>query len=123
MPQAALLPVVLIVEDEPLLRLSAASMIEEAGFDTLAARSADEAIAFLETDARIGIVFADINLPGSMDGLRLAAVVRNRWPPVELLLTSGRIVVNSNDLPERGRFLPKPYSTVQLVQALQSFAA
>lgn len=123
MPQAALLPVVLIVEDEPLLRLSATSMIEEAGFDTLVARSADEAIAFLETDARIGIVFADINLPGSMDGLRLAAVVRNRWPPVELLLTSGRIVVNSNDLPERGRFLPKPYSTVQLVHALQSFAA
>jgi CheY-like chemotaxis protein len=114
---------VLIVEDEPLLRLSATSMIEEAGFDTLVARSADEAIAFLETDARIGIVFADINLPGSMDGLRLAAVVRNRWPPVELLLTSGRIVVNSNDLPERGRFLPKPYSTVHLVHALQSFAA
>ena len=122
MSQSEGLLVVLIVEDEPLLRLNAASMIEEAGFDTLEARSADEAIALLETDSRIGIVFADIDLPGSMDGLRLAVAVRDRWPPVELLLTSGHVVVNDDDLPDRGHFLPKPYSAAQLVHALQAFA-
>jgi CheY-like chemotaxis protein len=114
-------PVVLIVEDEPLLRLNAVSMIEAGGFDTLEARSTDEAIALLETDSRIRIVFADIYLPGSMDGLRLAAVVRERWPPVELVLTSGHVEVSADDLPDRGLFLSKPYSAGQLVNALQSF--
>lgn len=114
-------PVVLIVEDEPLLRLSAAAMIEEAGFDTLEAGSADEAIALLEADSRIGIVFADVDLPGSMDGLRLAAAIRDRWPPVELVLTSGHVQVSDVDLPERGLFLAKPYSAQQLVHAVESF--
>ena len=122
MPQFERLLVVLIVEDEPLLRLDAASTIEEAGFGTLEARSADEAIAFLETDDRIAIVFADIDLPGGMDGQHLAVVVRHRWPPVEVLLTSGYVMVGNDDLPERGRFLAKPYSAGQLIHVLQSFA-
>ena len=113
--------VVLVVEDEPLLRLNAVSMVEEAGFDAVEARSADEAIALLEADGRIRIVFADINLPGGMDGLRLASVVRERWPPVDLVLTSGQVEVTDGDIPARGRFLTKPYSARQLAGALQSF--
>lgn len=83
-------PVVLIVEDEPLLRMHAASLIEDAGFGTLEARSAEEAISLLETRLDIQIVFTDIDLPGEMDGLRLAAAIRDRWPPVELVLTWAR---------------------------------
>ena len=75
------LPLDLIVEYEFLLRMHAVSLLEEAGFDTLEAGSADEAIALLESRKDIRIVFTDINLPGSMDGLRLAHAIRHRWPP------------------------------------------
>lgn len=112
---------VLIVEDEPLIRLNAAALIEDAGYDTLQAASADEAIALLETDPRIRIVFTDIDLPGSMNGIRLAMVVRDRWPPVELILTSGHVHASSIDLPARSHFLRKPYSGGQLGRALDSF--
>jgi CheY-like chemotaxis protein len=99
---------VLIVEDEPLLRILAASILEEGGYETLGVASADEAIHLLETRSDIRVVFADINLPGSMDGLRLAHVVRGRWPPVELVLTSGHSKVRDEDLPERGLPTTRP---------------
>lgn len=115
-------PLVLVVEDEPLLRLHAVSLIEDAGFATCEAASADEAIALLESDGRIRIVFSDIDLPGTMDGLRLAAAIRERWPPVELILTSGHIVVAPADLPARGHFFSKPYDAATLVDTLNAFA-
>jgi CheY-like chemotaxis protein len=115
------LPLVLVVEDEPLLLMHAVSLLEEAGFDTLEASSADEAIALLETRNDIRIVFTDINLPGSMDGLRLAHAIRQRWPPVELLLTSGHTRVGDEDMPDRGLFLGKPYDGGELVRTLRSF--
>jgi CheY-like chemotaxis protein len=77
-------PVVLVVEDEYLIRVSAVQMIEEAGFELLAASDADEAIRILESRNDIRAVFTDVQMPGSMDGIRLARVVRNRWPPVAL---------------------------------------
>lgn len=86
-------PLVLVVEDEILIRLNAIVMLREAGFDTVEAASADEAIVHLETNNLIRIVFTDIDLPGSMDGLRLAAAIRDRWPPIELVLTSGHVRV------------------------------
>lgn len=113
-------PVVLIVEDEPLLRLIAVALIEDAGCAALEAGSADEAIAQLEHNADISAVFTDIGLPGEMDGRRLAAVVRRRWPPVELILTSGHTRIDDSDLPEGGRFLPKPYTATQLADALHA---
>jgi len=113
-------PLVLIVEDEPLLRLLAVSLIEEAGFDTLEASSADQAIAFLETDAHIQIVFTDIDLPGGMDGMRLAAEIRDRWPPIELILTSGHVKVSDAELLARGHFFSKPYDAGQLIRTLRS---
>jgi CheY-like chemotaxis protein len=115
-------PLVLVVEDEPLLRLHAVSLIEDAGFDTLQAGSAEEAIALLESNASIRIVFTDIDLPGDMDGMRLAAAVRDRWPPVELVLTSGHIKVREADLPARGHFLSKPYDAAQLIHTLESLS-
>lgn len=111
---------VLIVEDEPLVRMLAVSFLEEAGFATLWVGSADEAVALLETRNDIRVVFADVHLPGSMDGLRLAHVIRNRWPPIELVLTSGQAKVRNEDLPERGLFIGKPYVKAELVGMMQS---
>ena len=113
-------PLVLIVEDEVLVRLTAVFLLEEAGFGTLEAGSADEAIALLEARKDIQVVFTDINMPGSMDGLRLAHAIRNRWPPVQLVLTSGRLRIRDEDLPERGIFLGKPYAGAELVHAVRS---
>lgn len=114
-------PLILVVEDEAILRLSAISILEDGGFDTLDAASADEAIVQLETHPLVLIVFTDINMPGSMDGLRLALVIRSRWPPVDLVLTSGQVLVAGQDIPARGHFLPKPYSAEQLVHTMRSF--
>jgi CheY-like chemotaxis protein len=83
-------PVILVVEDEAIVRMMAVSVAENAGFEALGAATADEAIKILESRLDIRLVFTDVNMPGSMDGLRLAHAVRNRWPPVELIVTSGR---------------------------------
>lgn len=111
---------VLIVEDEPLLRMLAASFLEDAGFETLGVGSADEAIVLLESRPDIRVVFADINLPGSMNGLRLSHVIRGRWPPIQLVLTSAHAYVQDTDLPERGLFLGKPYDKSELIGVIRS---
>ena len=116
-------PVVLVVEDEFLVRLDAKSLLEEAGFDVLEAGNAEEAIALLEARIDIKVVFTDINMPGSMDGLRLAHAIRHRWPPIELVLTSGHASVRNEDMPERGLFLGKPYDGAQLIRTVQSLMA
>jgi CheY-like chemotaxis protein len=103
-------PVVLIVEDELLIRLDAIEMIESAGFDTLEAGNADEAIAILAARPDIHVVFTDIQMPGSMDGLKLAHFVRDRWPPIKIIATSGHVHLKGYELPNGGRFLQKPYS-------------
>jgi CheY-like chemotaxis protein len=112
-------PVVLIVEDEFLLRMDAADAIAAAGFDVVEAANADEAIEVLESRTDIAVVFTDIQMPGSMDGLKLARAVRGRWPPIKIVTTSGRIHLDANDLPEGGRFLPKPYSPSQVTGVLR----
>jgi CheY-like chemotaxis protein len=112
-------PVILIVEDDFLIRMNAAEMIEGAGFEVIEAASADAAIVILEARLDITVVFTDIQMPGSMDGLKLAAAIRGRWPPIKIIATSGLIDVRAADLPEGGRFLPKPYSPSEIVQALR----
>jgi len=112
-------PVVLIVEDEFLLRLDAVDMVEAAGFDVVEAANADEAIAILESRFDITVVFTDIQMPGSMDGLKLARAVRGRWPPIKIVATSGHVGVSPGDLPEGGRFLSKPYSSKQITGVLR----
>jgi CheY-like chemotaxis protein len=111
-------PVVLIVEDEFLLRMDAVDMIAAAGFEVIEASNADEAIEILEARRDITVVFTDIQMPGSMDGLKLARAVRGRWPPIKIVATSGLDVVAA-DLPEGGRFVPKPYSTFELTGVLR----
>jgi CheY-like chemotaxis protein len=112
-------PVVLIVEDEFLLRMNAVDMIETAGFEVVEAGNADEAIEILEARRDITVVFTDIQIPGSMDGLKLARAVRGRWPPIKIIATSGQVHVRETDLPEGGRFLPKPYNLVQVTDMLR----
>jgi CheY-like chemotaxis protein len=112
-------PVVLIVEDEFLVRMDAVDMIAAAGFQVAEAADADEAIGILEARRDITVVFTDIQMPGSMDGLKLARAVRGRWPPIKIVATSGRVGIAETDLPEGGRFLPKPYSPTDVADLLR----
>jgi CheY-like chemotaxis protein len=115
--------VVLVVEDEVLVRMNAESMIEDAGFCPVSAANADEAIAILEKRADILVVFSDIQMPGSIDGQRLALLVRDRWPPIAILLTSGFGKQLPQGLEDRAHFLPKPYTERDLTAALHRLAA
>jgi CheY-like chemotaxis protein len=119
---SAKIPAVLIVEDEQLVRLSAAQMIEDAGFEAIEAANADEAIRILESRRDIRVVFTDIQMPGSMDGLKLARAVRNRWPPIKIIVTSGRQPIADHDLPEGGRFFAKPYDPRKICEVLREWA-
>ena len=114
--------VVLVVEDDFLIRMNAAEMIADAGFDVVEAASADEAIVILEDRLDITVVFTDIQMPGSMDGLKLAAAIRGRWPPISIIATSGLVDVRQDEIPEGGRFLPKPYSPEQIIRTLRELA-
>jgi CheY-like chemotaxis protein len=115
--------VVLIVEDEFLLRMNAAEMIADAGFEVVEAANADEAIAILEVRPDIHVVFTDIQMPGSMDGLKLARFVRGRWPPIKIVATSGFVKVGEQDLPEGSRFLTKPYRPAEIVTTLRELTS
>lgn len=87
----AVTPIVLIVEDEMLLRMRAVDMVEDAGFTSIEAVDADQAVAILESRSDIALLFTDIQMPGSMDGLRLAHAVHERWPPIKIILVSGQL--------------------------------
>lgn len=115
--------VVLVVEDDLFIRLAAAAMVADAGFDVVEAGNADEAIAILEMRSDIHVVFTDIQMPGTMDGLKLARFVRTRWPPIHIIATSGMVQVGEMDLPIGGRFFGKPYSSDQITNALRELTA
>src|SRR4029079_2631558 len=102
-------PLVLIVEDELFVRMDAANLIEKAGFGVIEACNADEAIEILETRDDIRVVITDVAMPGWMDGVRLAATIRDRWPPIELILISGKVRLPSQWLPYRGKILVTAY--------------
>jgi CheY-like chemotaxis protein len=116
-------PVVLIVEDDFWVRMNAVELIGDAGFDVVEAGNADAAIAILEARPGIHVVFTDIQMPGSMDGLKLARFVRDRWPPIKIVATSGFVNVGKDDLPEGGRFVPKPYRPEYIVATLRELTA
>ncbi|SDI22577.1 MULTISPECIES: response regulator [Bradyrhizobium] len=115
--------VILIVEDDVLIRMDAAQMIAGGEFDVIEAANADEAIDILETRSDIAVVFTDIQMPGSMDGLKLAAAVRDRWPPIKIVATSGHVTIGHDDLPDGGRFLRKPYSPAEILNTLREVVA
>lgn len=114
---------VLVVEDEPLIRICAVDLVESLGFETIEAASADDAIAILEQRSDISIVFTDIHMAGSMDGLELAAYVRNRWPPVSFIVVSGEQKPEASELPEGAYFFSKPYDASAVGEALLTLAA
>src|SRR5580704_14488662 len=99
--------------------MDAVDMIRTAGFDVVEAADADEALVILEDRLDIAVVFTDVQMPGSMDGLRLAAAVRDRWPPIKIIATSGMARVTDDDLPCGSRFLSKPYSAREITGALR----
>ena len=111
--------VVLIVEDDPLLRMDAVEMIEQTGFKAYEAANADEAIKILETRPDITVIFTDIDMPGSMNGIKLAHAVRGRWPPVKIIVTSGKFTLREGDLPDGGKFIPKPYTFANVTSAIR----
>lgn len=111
---------VLVVEDEALIRMGAAELIRDLGFEVLEAVDANHAVSLLESVPDITVVFTDVEMPGSMDGLLLAAVVRDRWPPIALLVTSGKVHPASSDMPTGTQFMSKPYSPLELKERLHS---
>jgi len=118
------LPVsVLIVEDESLIRLETAECVGQEGFVVYEAANADEAIRILENHNEIRLVFTDINMPGSMDGLKLSHYVRGRWPPVKIIVTSGLVKVRPEDLPPGALFIGKPYDPESIARRFQDLIA
>jgi DNA-binding NtrC family response regulator len=111
--------VVLVVEDDAILRLMAVAIAEDAGLEAIEAYNADEAVRILESRSDIRIVFTDIDMPGSMDGVKLAACIRDRWPPVEIIVTSGHFSEKDVILPARGVFFPKPYDPRAVGEAMR----
>lgn len=106
---------VLVVEDEPLVRMVAADALADRGIMAWEAADAGEALHVLEEHPDIGLVFTDVNMPGEMNGLGLAHEVNQRRPDISLIVTSGAVMVADEDLPDNGTFLPKPYPTDRLV--------
>ena len=106
---------VLVVEDEPLVRMVAADALADGGIMAWEAGDAGEALEVLERRPAIGVVFTDVNMPGEMDGLGLAHEVSLARPDVKIIVTSGASLVSDKDLPRDGTFLPKPYPTDRLV--------
>jgi CheY-like chemotaxis protein len=114
---------VLVVEDDPLLLLNAMDLVEDAGFHAYGAGNAEAAIALMEIHADIRVLFTDIQMPGSMDGLKLAQAVRDRWPPVMIIVTSGHVKVGREDMPADGLFFAKPYAPGAILEALSALSA
>jgi YesN/AraC family two-component response regulator len=112
-------PAVLIVEDDPLIRMTAADLIADAGWEAFEAANAEEALKVIDEHPEIRVLFTDVNMPGPVDGIRLAECVNRDHPRIELVVTSGRQYFNDAALPDEGTFLPKPYGQADLVRVLR----
>lgn len=110
--------VILVVEDDDLVRMNAAEMLEDAGFSVVEAHHADEAWAILHERSDIGVVFTDVDMPGSMCGVTLAERVTENWPDIRLVLTSGRPRFAHEEVPDHGLFVAKPYKASQVIDAI-----
>jgi DNA-binding NtrC family response regulator len=119
---ASLHAVVLIVEDDCLVRMSVADSTRQVGFVVLEAENADEALQLLKANPDVAIVFTDVQMPGSMDGLALANAVKSRWPPINIVVTSGRRGLAKDDLPPDTLFFPKPYAFSEITETFLKLA-
>jgi CheY-like chemotaxis protein len=115
--------IVLIVEDHPLIRMGAVQLVEDAGYEAIEAQNADDAIVILETRPDIHLVFTDIEMPGTLDGLKLAHYIRHRWPPILLIVVSGKKLIDPAELPQGARFFAKPYNDNQIVETMRDMFA
>src|ERR1700740_238375 len=111
--------VVLVVEDEMLLRMRAVDMVEDAGYTPVEAVDADEAVKILESRSDIALIFTDIQMPGSMDGLGLAQAVHERWPPIKIIVVSGALKRQDIDIPANSRFFGKPLEAREMIAEMQ----
>lgn len=109
---------ILIVEDEALIRFELIDMFEDEGYRVFAAANADEAIAILDQHGEVRVVLTDVELPGSMDGLKLAHYVRNRFPPTLLLVASGRVSVPASEMPEHSAYFAKPFDPAAMLRKI-----
>ena len=116
-------PVVLVVEDEPLLRLFASDMIEEAGFEVLQASDASDALVTVQDRLDIRVVFTDVNMPGGIDGIMLAIRIRERWPAIQIIITSGRPWPEAAVVPQDIVFFQKPYRRDRVLDTVRRMAA
>jgi two-component system, response regulator PdtaR len=115
--------ILLLVEDEALLRMHGVDILEDAGFIVIEACNADEALIILDNHHEIRLIFSDIDMPGSMDGMELMELAHLRWPEIRLLLTSGHRRLEHAALPGQGKFLRKPWSEEALVDKVWSVLA
>lgn len=115
--------VVLVVEDSTIIRMGAVDLVLSAGYEALQARDADEAIAILESRGDIDLVFTDVQMPGTMDGIKLAHYIRDRWPPVRLIVASGAAIIEESSLPGGSSFFSKPYDDHKIVDAMARLLA
>ncbi len=111
--------VILVVEDSAIIRMGAVDLVVNAGYEALEASNAEEAIRLLEARTDIVLVFTDVGMPGTMDGIKLAHYIRNRWPPVKLIVASGRSIIEQSRLPEGSQFVPKPYNDSTIVEQIR----
>jgi two-component system, response regulator PdtaR len=109
---------ILLVEDEPLILMDVELQLQAAGHEVISVGNADSAIEVLAGRHIIDVVLTDIDMPGSMDGLRLAEAVRSRWPPVQIVVMSGKRRPKHDELPTRARFIEKPFHTPELLKAV-----
>jgi CheY-like chemotaxis protein len=114
---------VLVVEDEALIRMDVVDQLEGEGYLVFEAANANQAIAVLAAQPNLQILFTDIDMPGGMDGLKLAAAVRDRWPPVKIIVTSGHRKVEVTDLPDGSVFFSKPYRHDAMVESIRGLLA
>ena len=114
---------VLVVEDELLILLNIAAFLSDQGFRVLEATNAAEALQQLENDPSIRIMFTDVDMPGSIDGLRLAAAVRDRWPPIKIIVTSGHRKISDEDLPDGSPFFAKPYNLTSIAETIRAMGS
>lgn len=115
--------VVLVVEDEPLVSMALADELELAGYEVLEAANAEKAVKLLESRDDIAMIVTDVDMPGSMDGLMLAAAVANRWPPVRIIIVSGHRNVEITDIPDGSVFYAKPYRGEDIVRSMREMLA
>jgi CheY-like chemotaxis protein len=115
--------VVLVVEDEMMLRMRVVDMVEDAGYIPVEAVDADEAMAILRSRSDIALMLTDVQMPGSMNGLQLAHAVHERWPPIRIILASGQLKLSESDMPQDSRFFGKPLQSDEIIAEMRQMLA